>query len=292
MQGGDLVHEPARVGQTDELLGLGHGDRAAFAGTVEHVAHMAHEDAQALVQIARALAHQAAHAAALAGRDAQMAVVVLDVLAAALVVDLLRVGGDGALDRDDAHDARAHRGVRRVLDLAGGGVLVEGVGDLGMRQAELLVDEQELKNAGGVGRQEVDLQPDLGHHDLHDQTDVRDLVQHLAGALDAQSRLARNQRHKCRLHAGQRHHDGDLLVGDPLLEDAVLRAVGRDFIVPVVDLLAELDQILSNFQCLSSLSLKLEVFSGSLSFSLLWKPGKVNRFPRRGGEIVTGQRWK
>ena len=79
VQGGDLVHEAARVGQTHELLGLGHGDRAALAGTVEHVAHMAHEDAQTLVQIARALAHQAAHAAALAGRDAQVAVVVLDI---------------------------------------------------------------------------------------------------------------------------------------------------------------------------------------------------------------------
>ena len=78
-------------------------------------------------------------------------------------------------------------------------------------------------------------------------------MQDLAGALDAQARLARNDGHKSRLHVGQGQHDGDLLVGDPLLEDLVLGAVGRDFVVPAVDLLTELNQILSDFQKVSLL---------------------------------------
>ena len=216
---------------------------------------MAQEEAQPLVKVTAAFAHHAADAAALAGRDADVALVVLQELADALVVDLLRAGGDGALDRDDAHDARAHGRGRRVLDLAGGGVLVEGIRDLGMRDAELFVDQQELENAGRVGRQKIDLKTDLRHHDLHHETDIRDLVQHLAGALDAHAGLACDQRHEGRLHAGQRHHDGDLLVGDPLRKHLVLRAVGRDLVVSVVDLLTELDQVLPDFQIDSLLNL-------------------------------------
>ena len=135
-----------------------------------------------------------------------------------------------------------------MLDLAGGGVLVEGVGDLGMREAEFFVDQQELENAGSVRRQKIDLQSDLRHDDLHHKADVGDLVEHFAGTLDGKTGLARNDGDKRRLHAGHGQHDGNLLIGDPLFEHLVFRAVRRDFIVPVVDLLAEPDQILSDFQ--------------------------------------------
>ena len=248
MERGDLVDAAPLLTELDELLGLGHGDGLALAGVVEHVAHMAHEDAQALVQIAAALAHEPADPAALAGRHAHMAVVVLDVLVAALVVDGDGVRGDGALHRDDAHDAGAHGGVGRVVDLAVGGVLVEGVGDLGVGQTELLVYQQELKNAGGIGRQQVDLQPHLGHDDLDHQADLGDLVQHFLGALDAEPGLAGDDGDERGLHTGQGQHDGDLLVGDPLLEHPVLRAVRRDLVVMVLDLLTQLDQILSHLQ--------------------------------------------
>ena len=72
-----------------------------------------------------------------------------------------------------------------MLDLAGGGVLVEGVGDLGVCNAELLIDQQKFEDAGRIGRQEIDLQSHLGHDDLHDEAYVRDLVQHLFRALEA-----------------------------------------------------------------------------------------------------------
>ena len=259
VQGGDLVDTAALLALGHQRLGLGHGAGLALAGAVEHVAHVAHEDAETLVQVAAALAHHAADAATLTRRDAQMALVVLQVLADALVVDLLGVGGDGALHGDDAHDTRAHGGVGGVLDLAGGGVLMEGVGDLGVRLAELLIDQQELKNAGSIGRQEIDLQVDLGHHDLHHETDVGDLAQDLAGTLDGHLGLACHNGHQRRLHAGQGHHDGDLLIGDPLLKDLVLRAVGGDLVVAVVDLLTQLDQILSDFQMVSLLDVKKQL---------------------------------
>ena len=246
MQGGDLVDAAALLALFDQFLGLRHTDGTALARAVEHVAHMAHEDAQAFVQVAAALAHHAADTAALAGRHAQVALVVLNVLAALLIVDGDGVGGNGAFNGDDAHDARAHRGIRRVLDLAGGGVLMESVSNLGMLETELLVDEQELKDAGGVGRQQIDLQVDLRHDDLHDEADIRQLMQDLSRPLDRHLRLARDDGHEARLHAGQRQHHGDLLVGDPLLKHLVFGAVGRDFVMPVVDLLAELDQILSH----------------------------------------------
>ena len=243
----DLVDAAALLAFGNQRLGLVHGDRAALAGAVEHIAHMAHEDAEAFVQIAAAFVHQPAHAAALTGCDAQMPVVVLDVPADTLVVDLLGTVGDGALERNDAHDARAHGRIRRVLGLAVGGVLVESIGDLGMGKAELLVDEEELEDAGRVGRQEIDLEPHFRQNHLHHEADVRDLVQDLAGPFDGELRFVRDDRHKRRLHAGHGKHDGDLFVGDPLFEHFVFRAVRGDFIVSVVDLLTEPDQVLSDF---------------------------------------------
>ena len=235
----------AVLGKLEKLLGLGDGHGAALSGVVEHVAHVAHEDAQALVQVAAALVHHAADAAALARGHAQVAFVVLDVLAAALVVDLLGAGRNRALHRDHAHDAGAHRGIGGMLDLAGGGVLLEGIGDLGMRDAELFVNQQEFENTRRIRRQKIDLQAHLRHDDLDAETDVRDLMQDLSRALDGQSRLAGDHRDKAGLHAGQGQHDRDLLIGDPLFKDLVFRAVGRDLIVSVVDLLAETDQVFS-----------------------------------------------
>ena len=170
-----------------------------------------------------------------------MALVVLDVLRAALVVDGCGAGRDGALHGDDTHDAGAHGRVHRVLFLAGGGVLLERVGDLRMRLNKRLVGQQELEDAGRVGRQEIDLQIDLRHDALHNETDLGDLVQDLAGALDGHLGFARDHRDERRLHAGQSHHDRDLVIGDPLLQALVLRAVGSDFVEPIVDLFAQFD---------------------------------------------------
>ena len=251
MQGRDLMDTAAVLGFLQKLLGLGNGHGTALAGVVEHIAHMAHEDAEALVQIAASFVHHAADPAALARRHAQVAFVLLDVLAAALVIDLLGVRRNRALHRDHAHDAGAHRGVGGMLDLAGGRMLVEGVGNLRMCDAELLIDEQEFKNAGGIGRQQIDFQPHLGNDDLDAEADVGDLVQNFSCALHRHARLPGDHRNKAGLHACQRQHDRDLLVGDPLFKDLVFRAVGRDLIVSVVDLFTQTDQVFSDFHVFS-----------------------------------------
>ena len=289
MQGSDLMDAAALLTFGDQILGLLNGDGTALSGVVEHVGHMSHEDAETLVQIAAALAHHPADAAALTRRHAQVPVIVLNVFAAALVVDLLGIRGDGALHGDDAHDAGAHRRVGRVLDLAGGGVLMESVGNLRMRDAELLVDQQELKDAGSIGRQEINLQSDLGHQNLHHKTDVRDLVQDLASAFDGHFGFAGNQRHKSRLHAGQGHHHRNLLIGDPLFENPIFRAVGGDFVVAVVDLLTKPDQILSDFQWFPS-SNSIRCFGRKNCrplLSSLFVPGmNVNESFRKGPYFV------
>ena len=237
MQGRDLVHAADVVGLLDDGLGLVDADRTAPAVVGEEVGDAAHEQAVILIDIAGALAHHAADAAALTWRDVQVAFVILNVLRAALVVDLLRVGRDGALHGDDAHDAGTHGGVHGVLFLAGGRVLMEGVGDLRMRLDERLVRQQELEDAGGVRGQQVNLEIDLRHDDLHDETDLGDLVQNLSRALDGHLGLLRNQRNEGRLHAGQCLHDLDLLVRDPLLKCPVLCAIRGDFVETVIDLL-------------------------------------------------------
>ena len=68
-----------------------------------------------------------------------------------------------------------------MVDLAGGGVLLEGVGDLRMLDAELLVDEKELEDTGSVRRQEIDLQTYFRDQDLHHRTDIGELMQDLLG---------------------------------------------------------------------------------------------------------------
>ena len=181
MQRGDLMDIAALIGQLDDVLGFLHREGLALAGVVEHVTYMAHEHAQILIQVAGALAHHAADTAALARSRAQMALIVFNVLVAALVVDLLRLGGNGCLHRDDAHDAGTHGGVGSMVDLAGGGVLLKGVGDLRMLDAELLVDEKELEDTGSVRRQEIDLQADFRDQDLHHHTDIGELMQDLLG---------------------------------------------------------------------------------------------------------------
>ena len=122
---------------------------------------------------------------------------------------------------------------------------MEGIGDLGMGDAELFVDEQEFENPRRIGRQQVDLKPHLRHDDLDTEADVRDLVQDLSGTLDGHPRLAGDHRDETGLHTGQSQHNRDLLVGDPLFEDLVLGAVGSNRIVAVVDFFAQANEILS-----------------------------------------------
>ena len=182
-----------------------------------------------------------------------MSLVVFNVLVAALVVDLLRLCGNGGLHRDDAHDAGTHGGVGSMVDLAGGGVLLEGVGDLRMLDAELLVDEKELEDTGSVRRQEIDLQADFRDQDLHHHTDIGELMQDILGLFLAHFGSSGDTGDKCRFHALQRHQDRDLIIGDPLLECFVLRAVGGDLVVTIVDLFTQFNKILSNFQIVTLL---------------------------------------
>ena len=138
-----------------------------------------------------------------------------------------------------------------MLDLAGGGVLLKGIGDLGMGDAELLVDEKELKDTGSVRRQEIDLQADLLYQDLHHQTDVGELMQDLLGLFPAHLRSFGDAGDECRLHALQSQHNGDLIIGDPLLEHFVFGTIGGDLVVTVVDLFTQLNKVLSYFQIIN-----------------------------------------
>ena len=140
-----------------------------------------------------------------------------------------------------------------MVDLAGGGVLLEGVGDLRMLDAELLVDEKELEDTGSVRRQEIDLQTYFRDQDLHHHTDIGELMQDLLGLFLAHFGSSGDTGDKCRFHALQRHQDRDLIIGDPLLECFVLRAVGGDLVVTIVDLFTQFNKILSNFQIVTLL---------------------------------------
>ena len=229
------MHAAALFALGNQLFGFRHRKRLALAGFVEHIADVAHEEADALVQISAAFAHHDADAAALAGRGADVAFIGLQEPADALVVNLLRAGGDGALDRNDAHNACAHRGVRGMLNLAGGGMLMECRGDFRMCFKEILIQHHELKDAGRIRRQQINLQVDLRDHDLYNGK-ARQPPQNLSGLLDRHFGLARDDGHKAWLHVGHGVHDLNLLIGEPV-QRLVLRAVRRDGIVACVDLL-------------------------------------------------------
>ena len=87
----------------------------------------------------------------------------------------------------------------------------------------------------------------MTYENLHHEANVGDLMQDFTRPFDGHFGFTRDERNERRLHAGERHHNGDLLIGDPLFEDLILRAVRGDLIVPVVDLLAQFDQIFSYF---------------------------------------------
>ena len=139
-----------------------------------------------------------------------------------------------------------------MLDLAGCRVLMERIGNLRMRDTELLVNKQKFENAGSIGGQKIDFQPHLRYDDLNAQTDIGDLVQNFSGALHRHPRLAGNHRYEARFHAGQREHDRNLLICNPLFKDLIFRAVGSDLVVSVVDLFTKADQVFSDFHAFSS----------------------------------------
>ena len=182
-----------------------------------------------------------------------MAFVVFNVLVAALVVDLLRLGGDGCLHRDDTHDAGAHGGVGCMMDLAVGGMFLERVGDLRMLLAPFTVDEQELENARGVRRQEIDLQAYLRHQHLYHQSDIRQFMQNFLGPFLAHFGPSGDTGDKCRFHAFQGKHNCDLIIRDPLFQRLVFGAVRSDLVMTVIDLFTQFNKILSNFQIVTLL---------------------------------------
>ena len=248
----DLMDAAAVLRFLQQLFRLGNRNGPSLAGVVEHVADMPHEDAQSFIQVAAAFVHHATDSSALAWGYAQVAFVVFDVFAAAFVIDFFGVGRDCALHRNHAHDASSHRSIGRMLDLACCRMLLERIGNLRMRDTELLVNKQKFENAGSIGGQKIDFQPYLRYDDLNAQTDIGDLMQNLSGALHRHPRFAGNHRYEARFHTGQCEHDRNLLVCNPLFKDLIFRAVGGDLVVSVVDLFTQADQVFSDFHAFSS----------------------------------------
>ena len=227
--GGDRLAETV----LDEVLGR-QGEVHAHAGFKIALA----------LEIARALVRVAAHAAALAGQDRDAVLVVHDELRGGLGIEDLRLGGDGGLDRDDAHDARAHRGAVGVVLHRLRRVIAEGEGDLRVLLAIFVVERHKLPDTGGIKHL---------HEHFHA---VNRCVRDAAHVRKAHKRLVRlDRRHagglrdflrRGRDHEVHRHHDPDLVVGDPVFKQAVLRTLRGDLVVPAADLLTHFNKVFSD----------------------------------------------
>ncbi len=235
LDGGDLMHAADILGAFNKLVGLFLSELFSSAEIDEHIGGMSHEQTKALVQIARALTHELSHAAALTRQSAEMVGVLFYVHADLLVVYLLSVLGNGALNGDNAHDARTHGRVHRMLDLARCGVLFKGIRYLGMCAAEFLVYQKKFEYAGCIKRQKVELNIHLRNQHLHQKTYLGQLVHHRASLLLFEPCPFRNVCKEVYLHrALDSHKQSYLLVGYPFFKHSVLRAVRSYLIVPVV----------------------------------------------------------
>jgi hypothetical protein len=75
---------------------------------------------------------------------------------------------------------------------------------------------------------------------------IREIMQDLLGLFFAEAGALGDAADKVGLHrALEGDHNGDLIVGNPLLEGLVLGTVGRDFVVTVVDDFTHFDQVFS-----------------------------------------------
>ena len=157
MQRRDLMDAAAVLCFLQQLLCFGNRNRPSLACVVEHVTDMTHEDAQSFIQVTAALSHHAPDTPALTGCYAQMPVVIFDIFADALIVNLLRFGRDCTFYRNYTHNAGTHRSIRCMLNLAGGCMLMKRVGNFRVSLAEFFVDEKKLKNSRRIGRQQIDL---------------------------------------------------------------------------------------------------------------------------------------
>ncbi|OPZ59948.1 MAG: hypothetical protein BWY87_00737 [Deltaproteobacteria bacterium ADurb.Bin510] len=150
---GHLVHQTVFFGHADDVEGFFAGDFAAAAGADVVFGGGAHKDAHVLLDVAAALAQDAARGAAGTvghGED----VVLVEVVGDLFEGYLLHVGVDGALDRDDAHRTVARRQVGRQLGDADAGVFLEGPADLGVFGQLFAVADHLLEDAGGEGLDE------------------------------------------------------------------------------------------------------------------------------------------
>jgi hypothetical protein len=92
---------------------------------------------------------------------------------------------------------------------------------------------------------EIDLDA-KGKNGLHQHAVIREIVQDLFGLFFAEAGALGDAADKVGLHrALEGDHNGDLIVGNPLLEGLVLGTVGRDFVVTVVDDFTHFDQVFS-----------------------------------------------
>ena len=123
-----------------------------------------------------------------------------------------------------------------MLNLAGSRMLLESIGNFRVRFQEILIEHHKLENAGGIRRQQINLQVDFRHHHLHNGESGQ-FAQDLPGLFDRHLGFARNDRHEAGLHVGHAHHDRNLVIVEPV-QGFILRAVRRNGIVPSVDLLA------------------------------------------------------
>ena len=136
---GYLMHAADLLDMAHHLVGFLLGELFASAKIYKHIRTVTHEQTEAFVHIACALAHELAHTAALTGKRAQVVGVFLYVIADPFLVDLLCLGGYCAFNGNDPHDACTHGGVHGMLGLAIGSVLLKGIGYLGVSAAERLV---------------------------------------------------------------------------------------------------------------------------------------------------------
>ena len=183
------------------------------------------ENADVLLQVAAALAHQAARAPAGAVRDGD-GPGVLHNLVYLLVAALVRVVLYRHLHRDDAHHALPHGDKGREGRDAPARVFLKALRDYGVALAQLLVADHHLHDARHPYGQEKLVLPVLEVHAA--QSDVRQLVEHFLAALERLLDLLRHLFRADVLAHLEAHGDLRHLVGYNRVEYLVLGVVGRD----------------------------------------------------------------
>ncbi len=222
---GDLVNQAVFLAALEYLVALLAVDLAAVAGADVVLRALVEEDAYVLLQVAAALAHQAAGTAAGAVGDGDSPGVV-DYLVYLLIAAPVRVVLYGHLNRDDAHHALADGDERSQRGDAPARVLLKALGYDGVTLAQLLVADHHLHDARHPDGQEILVLAvlevaaadaylrQLVEHLFYTAKRLFDLLRHLLGA-DVLAHL-------------QPHGDLSHLVGHDRLKYLVLGVVRRD----------------------------------------------------------------